>query len=272
MVRRVTGYGRGAAAVDLAPVPQKSNGIPTGSTAYDFGQLIRNTATGTWYIYSGGTTYDAIGGGSGQVSTISGNSGTATPSAGNIGVVGTGSITTTASGSTDTISLTGLTNHAVLVGAGTATITKLAVGSTGQVLIGATGADPAWGALGVNSGLTAHGVLVGEGNSAIAALAVGSTGTVLAGSTGADPAFTANPSVTSLTASGDVKGASITASGDAGGAASTIQLSNVNSSTISTGDGAIKMSSANPGTNTAWLKLYIGTSAFWLPAWTTNAP
>lgn len=40
-----------------------------------------------------------------------------------------------------------LTNHGVLVGAGTGAITQLAVGSTGQVLRGSTGADPAFGAL-----------------------------------------------------------------------------------------------------------------------------
>lgn len=38
-----------------------------------------------------------------------------------------------------------LTNHGVLVGAGTSGITQLAVGTTGQVLQGNTGADPSWG-------------------------------------------------------------------------------------------------------------------------------
>jgi hypothetical protein len=67
-----------------------------------------------------------------------------TPSEGTIDLSGSGSLTTTGSGNTATISLTGLTNHAVLVGAGTDTITKLAVGATGQTLMGATGADPGW--------------------------------------------------------------------------------------------------------------------------------
>ena len=63
MTSRITGYGVGAAKVALAPVPAKSNGVPTSSTAYDFGQLIYNSATGTWYAYSGGTTYVPLGGG-----------------------------------------------------------------------------------------------------------------------------------------------------------------------------------------------------------------
>jgi hypothetical protein len=32
------------------------------------------------------------------------------------------------------------------------------------------------------------------------------------------------------------------------------------------------MSSANPGTNAAWIKIYIGTTPYWIPAWATNSP
>ncbi len=39
-----------------------------------------------------------------------------------------------------------LTNHGVLVGAGTSAITQLSVGATGTVLIGSTGADPVFSA------------------------------------------------------------------------------------------------------------------------------
>jgi hypothetical protein len=113
-----------------------------------------------------------------------------------------------------------LTAHALYVGNGTSAPAALAVGATGSVLAGSTGADPAFSAtptittltltnaLGVASGgtglatLTAHALYVGNGTSAPTALSVGATGTVLAGSTGADPAFTATPSVTSLTLTG----------------------------------------------------------------------
>ncbi|MES2409038.1 MAG: hypothetical protein V4509_01915 [Patescibacteria group bacterium] len=124
-------------------------------TTKDYGYFL-----GTFWLYEGNsfwglistvfspTTKSAVwtnlGGASGQVSQINGNTGTATPSAGIISVVGIGSLTSNATGSTDTMSLTGLTNHAVLVGAGTDTITKLAVGATGTLLAGATGADPAF--------------------------------------------------------------------------------------------------------------------------------
>lgn len=76
----------------------------------------------------------------------------------------------------------------------------------------------------------------------------------------------------SLAIVGPVKGAGIYATADGGGIASTNGISNVNSSTISTGAGSIKMSTANPATNTSWLKAYCGTAICWIPAFVTNAP
>jgi len=63
----------------------------------------------------------------------------------NFNTIGTGSITIDGSSSTLTTQLTGLTNHTVLVGAGTATITKVGPGSSGQVLqSGGASADPVY--------------------------------------------------------------------------------------------------------------------------------
>lgn len=81
----------------------------------------------------------------GVAQTLTGDSGGAiSPVANNINTLGSGSITIAGAGNTLTTQLTGLTDHAVLVGAGTSTITKLAIGATGQVLTGVTGADPVW--------------------------------------------------------------------------------------------------------------------------------
>lgn len=78
--------------------------------------------------------------------TFTADSGSATPAANNLNVLGSGSITTSGAGSTITTALTGLTNHAVLVGAGTATITKVGPTATaGQVFQSAgAAADPAF--------------------------------------------------------------------------------------------------------------------------------
>lgn len=120
---------------------------------YPIGKRWINTATGNEYclgnfsISNGvmSANWAFLGGTSGDLNTLTTDDTTVvTPSSGNINLAGTGSITTTGSGATATVQLTNLTNHAVLVGAGTATVTKLAVGSTGQALMGSTGADPAW--------------------------------------------------------------------------------------------------------------------------------
>lgn len=99
-----------------------------------------------------------------------------------------------------------LTAHGVLVGEGTSAVTALSAATTGQVLIGSTGADPAFGSIGVNSGLTVHGVLLAENNSAFVATTAGTNGQVFLGSTGADPVFatltSSDSSVTFTTGAG----------------------------------------------------------------------
>lgn len=87
--------------------------------------------------------------GSGQaIDSITNDSGTnpVTPDLnGNVNFLGSGSITSVASTNTTTLQLTGLTNHTVLVGAGTTTITKVGPGSAGQVLrSGGASADPSY--------------------------------------------------------------------------------------------------------------------------------
>lgn len=44
------------------------------------------------------------------------------------------------------------------------------------------------------------------------------------------------------------------------------------SSTISTGVGSVKMSSANAATNTQWIPMKYSGATYWIPAWATNAP
>lgn len=75
-----------------------------------------------------------------------------------------------------------------------------------------------------------------------------------------------------VVASGSVIGAVVAASGDTGGVAAETTLSNAGSTTISTGTGTVKMSSTNSANSAVWLKVYFGTTAYWIPGWTTNAP
>lgn len=111
---------------------------PTSATSFNF-NMPTTAGTSGFFLTSGGggstnmtwTDPSTVSG----VLTITGNSGGAeSPSAGNFNIVGTGSITTVGSAATETIQLTGLTNHNVLVGAGTATITNISPSTSGFVL------------------------------------------------------------------------------------------------------------------------------------------
>lgn len=89
-----------------------------------------------------------------EASTFNGDTGTATPLAGVIDIFGaaTGSITTSASGNTIDIAVSGTTNHAVQLGDAFGSLSNSNLGTNGQVLIGATGADPAFSTLTSTSG------------------------------------------------------------------------------------------------------------------------
>lgn len=134
------------------PLGVAANGqIPIGSIASNPVLANITSSGGTITITNGpGSINIDLAGGSVGVDSFSPDSGTdpvVPTGAGLLNDKGAGSITTVGSLNTITTQLTGLTNHAVLVGAGTTTITKLGVGSNGQVLIGATAADPAFATL-----------------------------------------------------------------------------------------------------------------------------
>ena len=57
-------------------------------------------------------------------------------------------------GGTASFNLTGTTNHAVQIGNATNSLTSIAVGTTGQVLGGNTGADPSWQSISSLGGIT----------------------------------------------------------------------------------------------------------------------
>lgn len=93
----------------------------------------------------------------GAIITVTGNDAAPeSPTSGNFNIVGTGSITTVGSSATETIQLTGLTNHNILIGAGTATITNVAPSSTSGIALISQGssADPAFGTTVVAGGGT----------------------------------------------------------------------------------------------------------------------
>lgn len=216
VVVNTQGFGNRAETVEVPHIDVRAPGVR--DILYPLGKRWLNSVAGNEYVLGNFSTSNGVtsanwaflGSVAGDLSTLTTQDLTAvTPIAGNIDLSGSGSIATTGAGAVATIALTGLTNHNVLLGAGTATITKVAPSATAGVALVSTGAaaDPAFGTVVVAGGgtgavtLTSHGVLLGNGTGVVAALAEATTGTILAGVTGANPAFTGSPSVTgSLTA------------------------------------------------------------------------
>lgn len=134
----------------------------TSDTQYYPGDLWVDQTHLTAYTNSAGGTWIAIGtGATGGITTLTGTSGGAiSPSAGNINILGTANqLAFAGSGSTLTGSLIGpytpatYTAHGVLIGEGTSSIVATTAGTNGQLFLGSTGANPAFGTLTTSTGL-----------------------------------------------------------------------------------------------------------------------
>jgi hypothetical protein len=151
---------------------------------------------GTGVSITNGSNSITIGltGGGVAFDTITPNSGTSPvlpDGSGNVGIVGSGSTTTVGGTNSLSVELTGLTNHNVLVGAGTSTITKVPPSATSGIPLVSAGssADPAFGTAVVAGGGTGAtsltGVLTGNGTLAVTASAVTQYGVLIGGASNA---------------------------------------------------------------------------------------
>ena len=208
--------------VGIQRVPRDPNQF---DDTFDVGSEWQNSLTGIFWKCQSAAIDNAVwinlsaGGGSGTVSSITGNDSVPVlpNGSGNIFVVGSGSITTVGTPNTETIELTGLTNHNVLIGAGSATITNVAPSATTGLALVSQGAasdpvfgivSPAGGGTGTNSLtgvitgngsspmtasiLTQHDVLVGAASNLITSVAPGATSGVplVSNGSGVNPSFT----------------------------------------------------------------------------------
>ncbi len=188
-----------------------------------------------------------VSGGATVGKTITGNTGGAlSPTAGNWNIVGTGSTTAAGSGSTLTVQLTGLTNHALQVGAGTATLTQLGAGTTGQVLQTNTTADPTWSTATYPATTTINQILYSSSANTVAGLSTANNGVLTTGTTGI-------PVITALASNGQL----IIGSGSGAPAAATltagtgITITNAsNSITISASTSGFTWTDVTGGTQT----------------------
>lgn len=182
-----TGASTMALEVQIAQAIPSTNATNIGLSAFNSAQF---TVDGNGFVSTSGT---------GVLNTLTGNTGGAiSPVAGNINTVGTGSITIAGAGNTLTTQLTGLTNHAVLVGAGTPTITSVGPSSaTGQVLQNNVGADPSYSTATYPSTTTINQILYSSANNVVSGLTTANNGVLTTGTTG-------TPVITALSANGQL--------------------------------------------------------------------
>lgn len=128
-----------------------STSAPVANAATKPGIMDVDTTNGNVYVSTGVGIWAELGGLSGPIDSLAADSGSAVPSAGVVTIAGTANqISTTGSGSTITLALTGpytpatYTAHGVLIGEGSSSIQATAAGVTGQLFAGATGANPGW--------------------------------------------------------------------------------------------------------------------------------
>lgn len=71
----------------------------------------------------------------------------------------------------------------------------------------------------------------------------------------------------------DVRGREMISDGDSGaGVAGTVQYTNTIDETLSTGNGAVLMKTANPGNSSGWLKVFANGNVRYIPYWTNISP
>lgn len=168
--------------------------------------------------------------------TYNADIGSATPSANAITFAGSGSIATSATGSTVTTALTGLTNHAVLVGAGTSTITKVGPTATAGQVFQSQGAsaDPAFSTAVYPSTTTANQILYSSSTNTITGLATANNGVLTTNASGV-PVITTLPNNGSLLI------------GSAGGAPAAATLTAGSGITITNGANSITITATGSG-------------------------
>lgn len=142
-------------------------------------------------------------------------------------------------------------------------LTSVVAGSANWILIESSGGA------GVFTTVTASGNIVSTAGNITATLGniVASAGNITVSSLTGTIA-----SANTMSAAAGLSGQTVYATGDAGGVASQTGITNVTSTTQSTGTLAIKSESANPGNNAGFIKIYIGTTTAYVPYFTTISP
>ena len=192
----VAGALTGSAANGLQTNGQMWIGTTTpnvGGTHINVGAITSPNGTITVGYSTPNITLDIAGGSSAVEHLTADTGGQLNPDgSNNFNLLGSGSFTTVGSGSTITGTLTGLTNHAVLVGAGTTTITKVGpTANTGAVLQNNNGADPSYSTATYPSTTTINQILYSSAANTVGGITTANDGVLITSNTGV-PSFLAN--------------------------------------------------------------------------------
>lgn len=122
--------------IDNTPIGQTTTAAGSFTTLNSTGGALNGTVGATTPNTGSFTTLNSTGG------ALNGSIGATTPNTGSFTTVTASTAITVPNGGTGRATLTA---HGVLLGEGTAAINQTAVGTTGQALIGQTGADPIFG-------------------------------------------------------------------------------------------------------------------------------
>jgi hypothetical protein len=183
-ISRRTAYGLSDPLINVGQEPIISKRNPLATDRAQLGTEWVNTLTNNAFFITSVedniATWVPI---SGAVPSITFDTdiGSAVTSGGTIDMAGGNNITTSGSGSTVTYSVSGTTNHAVQIGNSGGSLSSIAVGTNGQVLIGASAAAPAFATLTSTGGTIAFSI--GANTLNLEATAVSFTWTEVTGTT-----------------------------------------------------------------------------------------
>ncbi len=242
-------YGFSGPLLDVFPVPVVSTRDPGANDKFQLGTVWVNKATDDAFVLTSVVanvaTWIGIGGGSGTFTSLVVNPGDVTVSAGNV-VVTLGDIT---AGAGDISATTGSVSAGTTVVAGTTITAGTGITSTTGNIVATAGA--------VNAGTT---MTAGTGITATTGNIVASAGNI-------------NATVGSITAGSNIAGLMIGATGDSGsGAATVTQLTNAVDTTQGVGLLTILSANGNSGTNTGFIKMYVGLTPVFVPYYADITP
>lgn len=239
-----TAYGLSDALLDVFPRPYVSGRNPTAADRAQLGTLWVNKSTNDFFvltsIVSNQSTWSSPSNGSGVFASLEATTGDITADLGNI-VATAGNVTAGAD----------------MVADGNITSTS------GNIIASAGDFNATAGGITVATDITTTtgNVVVTLGNVSVAAGNI--TATV-----GDITAVGGNI----VAAAGVVNGVQVEATGDLGGVVSVTSLTNVTNTTQGAGDLTIKSTTANPGDNAGFIKVYVGSTTAYIPYFTDIAP